>query len=72
MYNFWKYFSTRRGQAVQNVKVKKKEKEGGGGEGGNSCPPTHPHFMSCYVRGFIRVFTVVEFVGLFEIFSLVQ
>jgi len=38
MYNFRRYFSTRKGQAVQTVK----SEEGGGGEGGNPCPPPTP------------------------------
>jgi hypothetical protein len=67
MYNFRRYFSTRKGLAVQTVRSE--EKRGGGG---NPCPPLHPQLISCYVQGFIRVFTAVECVGLFKTFYFVQ
>jgi len=35
-------------------------------------PPLHPHLISCYIQGFIRVFTAVECVGLFQTFYFVQ
>jgi hypothetical protein len=69
MYNFRRYFSTRKGQAVQTVKS---EKEWGGWIPRRPPPPLHPHLISYYVQGFIIVFTAVECVGLFKTFYFVQ
>jgi hypothetical protein len=67
MYTFRRYFSTREGQTVQTVKSEEEEEEEE-----NARPPPHPHLISCYVQGFIRVFTAVECVGLFRTFCFVQ